>query len=321
MPASSNKALQFAKTAGNLLRGGGKTKLEEAVEDDTEKTAKVTAGLVAIGKAEQAYLKEGEISKENARDVARQVKGEHSVFKSLEVVDGDETWDYEYSASPGKRGKKTRKRRGQLQLTRVRAKDVRTTKKPSAMEKPSTTEKLSATEKLDKARVTSGAAWEEAVLNAIVKEVLVPQWTIVVQVPVEIVVRGQKQFHYPSKENLARLKIQRGHRRPELGTRYPEVTMEVKEPGGQGALREVYVAEVTLVEDFTAEGDFARHKIDQFTGTLEVFKEKYGTKVPIHFHFLAPREPTDATEDFIVGTIQSQGMTNVKVNWMVVETK
>src|SRR5262249_18717669 len=34
-----------------------------------------------------------------AEQVATTVKQAHSVFKSIDVVDGNETWDYEYSAS------------------------------------------------------------------------------------------------------------------------------------------------------------------------------------------------------------------------------
>lgn len=75
-----------------------------------DKAKKVRKGLAAIDRAERKYLKEGTIEKKDAQKVARSVKRRHRVFKILKVVDGGETWDYDYVASPGrkKRGEKKR---------------------------------------------------------------------------------------------------------------------------------------------------------------------------------------------------------------------
>lgn len=98
------KAVQLARAAGNLFTGGGKKDEEDTPEtDDPEHDAKVTAGLTAIDTAEQAYLENGEITRENAEEVARLVRQQHPVFTSLQVVDGGETWDYDYTASPGEK--------------------------------------------------------------------------------------------------------------------------------------------------------------------------------------------------------------------------
>jgi Domain of unknown function (DUF4157) len=173
--------------------------------------------------------------------------------------------------------------------------------------------------KLEVAAATSGRAWQDAVNVAVVKEILVPKWELVLQVPIEILVRGQKAFTYPSRTDLARLKIDRGHRAGRAGVE-PDVTMEVREPKGTD-VKEVRVVEITLVEDFTAAGDFAEHKIQQFTSDIMIFKEKYGPDMPVKYYFAAPRPPTPATKAFILDTLRSQGATKVTVIWLIVATK
>jgi hypothetical protein len=94
-----SKAVKLAKSIAGLF-GGKKKKEDETPEtDDPEHDAKVTAGLAAIDTEEQRYLEQGKISEEEAQKVAASVKGSHPVFKSLEVVDGGESWDYSYAAS------------------------------------------------------------------------------------------------------------------------------------------------------------------------------------------------------------------------------
>jgi len=171
--------------------------------------------------------------------------------------------------------------------------------------------------KMEIARATSGRAWQDAMNSAVVREILVPQWEIVLQVPIEIVVRGQKAFAYPSRLDLARLKIDRGHKAGRAGV-IPDITMEVRQPSGTG-LREVRLVEITLVEDFTTRGDFARHKISQFTSDVQIMLEKYGKDVPVTYVFLAPRPPTIPTEQFIVNILHAHGATNFTVRWLVVE--
>jgi hypothetical protein len=110
-----NKAVELVKAAGKLIGIG---KEEEKPEEDPEKAARVKAGLLAIEQEEQSYLHEEEISLEDAQKVATTVKQEHTVFTSIHVVAGDETWYYEYVASPGKvekgRGKQSKRRISQI---------------------------------------------------------------------------------------------------------------------------------------------------------------------------------------------------------------
>ncbi|HEX8191119.1 MAG TPA: hypothetical protein VF586_22355, partial [Pyrinomonadaceae bacterium] len=68
-----------------------------------EFNAKVQAGLDAIDREEARYLSNGQIMKEEAELVAAKVKRDHPVFKSLTVVDGGPTWDYDYEVNPHKK--------------------------------------------------------------------------------------------------------------------------------------------------------------------------------------------------------------------------
>jgi hypothetical protein len=103
-----NLAVKGVKAAGGFLKGlfGGKKKEEKPEakpkEDDPQKEAKVEAVLLAIDSLEQQYLKDGLIKHEDAEKVAAKVKNEHPVFTSIQVVEGEETWDYDYVASPSR---------------------------------------------------------------------------------------------------------------------------------------------------------------------------------------------------------------------------
>lgn len=95
----------------------GRTEQEEKPtpgeeKDSPEKAAKISRGLAAIDEEEQKYLENNTISRENAEKVAAAVKRAHPVFKSLTVVDGGDTWDYEYVASPGRTREGEKKREG-----------------------------------------------------------------------------------------------------------------------------------------------------------------------------------------------------------------
>jgi Domain of unknown function (DUF4157) len=82
--------------------GFGKEAKSSKIEGK-EHEQKVQAGLAAINLYEQSYLKDGKISQVNAKKVAVKVKINHSIFKSITVVSGNDTWDYEYVASPKER--------------------------------------------------------------------------------------------------------------------------------------------------------------------------------------------------------------------------
>ena len=73
--------------------------------ESPEHTKQVQAGLAAIDEEQKGYVTNGQILKSEAEQVAAKVKKDHPVFKSITVVDGDKTWDYDYVASPGKKKK------------------------------------------------------------------------------------------------------------------------------------------------------------------------------------------------------------------------
>ena len=95
-----NKAVDLVKAVGGLL-GFGKDD-EKSKTNASEHDLKVTAGLAAIDEEDAKYAKDGAISQDDAEKVAIKVRADHPVFKSLTVIPGDETWDYDYVASPGK---------------------------------------------------------------------------------------------------------------------------------------------------------------------------------------------------------------------------
>lgn len=93
----------LAERAKALLRslGIGEESQDEVEEDNPEKADQVRAGLATIETEEQHFVENGEISHQEAVQVANNVKQTHPVFKRLEVVDGEDSWDYYWEASPG----------------------------------------------------------------------------------------------------------------------------------------------------------------------------------------------------------------------------
>jgi hypothetical protein len=118
------KAVDLVKAAGKLLGFGAE---EEPVAEaapktaDPEHDAKVQAGLAAIDSAEQSRGEGGKLSFEDAQQVAVQVKAEHPVFSTLEVVDGVDTWDYSFAASPAGKKKGEPKEEGAEEATTAAA--------------------------------------------------------------------------------------------------------------------------------------------------------------------------------------------------------
>jgi hypothetical protein len=276
--------------------------------DDKRSDAQKQADLnKAIAEAE-ALQSKPRATDADVRNGLKAIKSKYKMVALELVVDtsdkaaGTETVHVAGEINPKGLGKATKiaLATGQLTISSVRVKDP------------------GKASKVEIARATSGRAWQDAINNAVIKDILVPRWEIAIQVPIEILVRGQKAFAYPSRSDLARLKIERGHRAGRAGVE-PDVTMEVREPSGPG-LKEVRLVEVTLVDDFTAKGDFAEHKIQQFTSDVMIMKEKYGPDLPVKYTFIAPRAPTPATQNFIVETLNSQGAKNFTVVWLVVKT-
>lgn len=280
----------FAKAFGN--------------DKDPEHTAKVKKGLAQIDTLDASYAKDGAITEESAKKVAAKVKADNPVFKSITVVEGDNTWDYDYVASPRVKYIGGPKGGNPLQVSSFTIKDPNTAAR------------------VEQAKHTSGKDYELAIKATVIKEGLVPKWEEKIDTPIEMVTKGQKQFNYPPRQDLARLKSEKGHKAGKDPTRFPDMSMEVKKPGSSELL-EVVLVEITLVDDFAGSGDFAKHKIDQFTYTLKILKEKYKDlpQVPITYFFLSPRQASEETKQFITQTLVSEGMPQVRVKWVEVKSK
>jgi hypothetical protein len=107
-PPFNFKEIYGESEIADYLRSGWRVDLEkegQPAEEDPEKAKKIKEGLEALDKLQQNYLVEGKISREDAEKVAAKIKSDHPVFKSLVVVNGGGTWDYDYTASPGKKSK------------------------------------------------------------------------------------------------------------------------------------------------------------------------------------------------------------------------
>lgn len=93
----------IAAQARRLLSAVGFGGDEEAVEeDDPEKAERIRVGLAALDQEEERVLENGKLSRQDAEAIATRVQRDHPVFTSITVVDGGNTWDYEYTASPGR---------------------------------------------------------------------------------------------------------------------------------------------------------------------------------------------------------------------------
>ncbi|PSL35051.1 eCIS core domain-containing protein [Chitinophaga ginsengisoli] len=92
---------QSVKVKADMAPGEEK----EKKETDKEKQQKLNAGLQAFENVEKDYLTNDRITHEEAQKVAATVKESHSdVFKSITVIDGGETWDYNYIQTSKKGG-------------------------------------------------------------------------------------------------------------------------------------------------------------------------------------------------------------------------
>jgi len=67
---------------------------------DPAHDARVAAGVQELKELDKAY-EAGGITHQQAQAIASRVKAAHPVFTSITVVDGGDTWDYEYVASTG----------------------------------------------------------------------------------------------------------------------------------------------------------------------------------------------------------------------------
>ncbi len=127
-----HKAVKLVKAAGAFVAKLGKKKDEPPTPatGDPEHDAKVDAGLAAIDQEEQKYLEGGGLSRKEAEQVATKVRQQHPIFKSIAVVDGGGTWDYDYVASPGK------KKKGETKEGKGLSRDLGTEQNPLLLDWP-----------------------------------------------------------------------------------------------------------------------------------------------------------------------------------------
>ncbi|MBO0794610.1 MAG: hypothetical protein J2P36_27160, partial [Ktedonobacteraceae bacterium] len=97
---------KIVKGIGKLF---GKGKADEKGSGDPQHDAKVQAGLLAIDQEDEKLQKEEKTEKADAEKVAAKVKKDHPVFKSISVIESEDSWDYDYVASPGKKKKGPRR--------------------------------------------------------------------------------------------------------------------------------------------------------------------------------------------------------------------
>jgi hypothetical protein len=83
--------LKAKKALGKLFKSG-KVKKEDGKYTEKDRQE----GLKAFATAEKPYLKNGAITHEDAQKVAGNVKQQHPVFKTVNVVDAKDSWNYRY---------------------------------------------------------------------------------------------------------------------------------------------------------------------------------------------------------------------------------
>jgi hypothetical protein len=97
-----DRAISAGRAILNSLMGRGNP--EEAQENEAqygpEKAAQIEAGLNAVRTEEERLAQDGKISREQADQVAAHIRQNHPVFTSFVVVDGGDSWNYRYAASP-----------------------------------------------------------------------------------------------------------------------------------------------------------------------------------------------------------------------------
>lgn len=296
------KAVAYIKKLFGKLTG---KKDEPPAEGSEEHKKAVAAALKMLTSETQARSKKQRIEEKDAKAVAAKVKGAHKILKSLTVVDDKEDWNYAYVASPKKSHKGAHKGSGVLKIVKVNVKD------------PNIKGFLT---RAKTAVVDSGKKWAAAAKKFVDKLMLIK-----IEKRVGVVIVPKDQFSkMPSAQYEARLNYEKNLVAGEPFDNRPDATAEIlTPPGTKKAVARVILFEFTVVEDFhktdaTGKPDkFAMHKIDQYFKTVTNLLGKYGPDTPITYYFIAPREPTDDTKDYIVGVLRDKGVKNITVVWVV----
>ncbi|MGK7892591.1 MAG: hypothetical protein AB4372_02795, partial [Xenococcus sp. (in: cyanobacteria)] len=91
----------LAERARALLRSlglGGAEEEPEGMENvDPEVAAQITAGLAEVPQKESRFAQNGKITREEANQVAEEIRREHRIFQQFEVIDRGTNWGYRYS--------------------------------------------------------------------------------------------------------------------------------------------------------------------------------------------------------------------------------
>jgi hypothetical protein len=94
------KALGFGK---DDAKEDEKGQAEDEILQDPEKRKQFEAGQAALFAEEPQHVNEdNELDKKGAQTAASTVKSQHPIFASLSVVEGGDTWDYEYTLQRAK---------------------------------------------------------------------------------------------------------------------------------------------------------------------------------------------------------------------------
>lgn len=98
-----DRAVGMGTSFLNMVRGGSgdnDTNEQQTPHHTPEQQAQIDRGLESITIEEARYAQNGKISLADAQRVATTIRRNNPVFRSFDVVDGGDSWDYKYSASP-----------------------------------------------------------------------------------------------------------------------------------------------------------------------------------------------------------------------------
>ncbi|SDL82617.1 eCIS core domain-containing protein [Kriegella aquimaris] len=96
------RALAAGTAFLNALDLGGDSDEAQNLEEthNPEKAVQIQAGLNFARTEEARIAVDGKITRAQAGEVATAVRQNHPVFTSFNVIDGDDSWNYKYTASP-----------------------------------------------------------------------------------------------------------------------------------------------------------------------------------------------------------------------------
>ncbi|HVH12271.1 MAG TPA: hypothetical protein VM759_04425, partial [Longimicrobium sp.] len=300
-----DKVIGFlAKKAKDLLKAMGIGGKDEVDENDPEKAKKVAAGLADIDVEEKKVLENGKLTRDEAKGVAARVRKNHPVFTALDVVDGGDSWNYRWKASPGDVKKTSGKKEGE-ELLIVSVVDS----KPPGGSAIGALDPAS--DKVKKAAPgTDGAAtgFEVEVGDSLEAALGVP-------VP-------RSKSRWPARTRST--------------TGLPPTTTVLKEPktnmGGVGKSDDVHrnpdfvvlapggaaqveVFEVTLDVNFELKEGATSHKRAQIAGTVFGIAMRY-PKAPIIYNIRAPHPPSDKAKDELEIELRNFRKANVNVQFI-----